>query len=808
MNCSAATALRAGAPPRRIGRFALLEQIGRGAQATVWRAHDERLDREVALKLLRADADTAAVSRWLLEARAVSRLAHPNIVPVFEADAGDGWSYLVFELVRGCTLGELRRRRGALPPREAAALMLGVLDALRAAHDQGIVHRDLKPSNVLVDAEGRARVMDFGIAARVADAGDGRIVGTPGYMSPEAARGMAPLPCMDVFSAGMLLADLLAGGPILREADPRRSIERVTREDLSLPAALAVDDALRAVVNRAIARDPALRYDSAGGLRDALMQWLDPGAAGDAGADADARGTLAFLLRRMRHRSDFPALSEAVVRIHRITSSEHESLGSLAGEIVKDVALTQKLLRLVSSAHFGGNAGGSVSTVSRAVALVGVAGIRNLALSLVLLEHMRDRDQASRLKAGFARALLAAQIAGEVARDAREREEAFLGAMFRHLGRLLAEFYFPDEAEHVRERAGDLPDDLDLAAQREQSAADEVLGIGYEALGLGVARSWGLPEGLQQCMRQWVVGPLPQRPAASPQERVRRLAILAHEAAALASHGAGRPLARLEPLVDRHGRALGFDLDELQRAVARAEAWLVQTAQAMGLPLPAAPRGSPDAAAETAATDADVLAAHTFDAIVRRASCGPQRAARPDAASRHALLAVGVQDATQALVEEKPQLGEQLRTILGALHRALRLRRVLFCARDQRGPDLCGRFGLGDDAMALAPHFEVPLRAVREGQGDLFASVCSSGTDTLIANARAPAIASRLPDWFHARIGAPAVLLLPLRRKGAPFALIYADLESETALEFDQTDFALMRALRNQAVLALRQHAG
>jgi len=205
---------------RRVGRFVLHEQLGRGAQATVWRAHDERLDRDVALKLLDPRADTVAVSQWLHEARAVSRLAHPNIVPVFEAAEDGGQAHLVFELVRGPTLAERLRKDGAMAPQAAVQLMLGVLDALVAAHAEGIVHRDLKPSNILIDGSGRPRVMDFGIAARVADNSDGRIIGTPGYISPEAAAGAPPAASMDLFSAGMVLAEMLAGRPLLRISHP------------------------------------------------------------------------------------------------------------------------------------------------------------------------------------------------------------------------------------------------------------------------------------------------------------------------------------------------------------------------------------------------------------------------------------------------------------------------------------------------------------------------------------------------------------------------------------------------------------
>ncbi|HET7526776.1 MAG TPA: protein kinase, partial [Burkholderiaceae bacterium] len=118
---------RAGA---RVGRFVLVDLLGRGAQAVVWRANDQRLDREVALKLLSPGAQSTSVHQWLHEARAVSRLSHPNIVPVFEADEADGQPYLVFELVQGHTLADALRRSGALPERAAATLLLGVLEAL------------------------------------------------------------------------------------------------------------------------------------------------------------------------------------------------------------------------------------------------------------------------------------------------------------------------------------------------------------------------------------------------------------------------------------------------------------------------------------------------------------------------------------------------------------------------------------------------------------------------------------------------------------------------------------------------------
>ncbi len=408
---------------RRIGRFELQRLLGKGAQASVWLAHDPRLQRDVALKLMAGGADADAVSEWMQEARAVSRLKHPNIVPVFEADEAGGQPYLVFEYVDGQTLSAQVQRDGAMPPRRAVELMIGVLDALAEAHAQGIVHRDLKPSNVLIAKDGRARVMDFGIAARVSGGADGRIVGTPGYLSPEAARGEAPSPRMDVFSAGVMLAELISGQRLLLERDSMRALQRVQQEDMTLAAEVDVDDALRSIVQRALSRNPVERHDSAAILRDALSQWLQASAAVALVPPTDGgggHGTLEFLLRRMRHKSDFPALGDSVVRIQRAATSETESLASLSAEILQDVALTNKLLRMVNSAHFRHAGGGTISTVSRAVALIGFAGVRNLALSLVLLEHMQNKQHATQLKEEFLRALMAGTLAGELAPLARE----------------------------------------------------------------------------------------------------------------------------------------------------------------------------------------------------------------------------------------------------------------------------------------------------------------------------------------------------------------------------------------------------
>ena len=803
MNTSATTT-------RRIGRFALQRVLGKGAQATVWLAHDERLDRDVAVKILNPGADEASVHQWLHEARAVSRLAHPNIVPVFEADDIDGHSCLVFEFVDGPTLAQAVRNRGALPAHEAVQAIMGVLDALAAAHAQGIVHRDLKPSNILVGKDGRARVMDFGIAARVATGGDGRIVGTPGYMSPEAARGDAPTPAMDVFSAGVVLAEMLGGVPLLRERDPWVAVRRVQEEDMLLAPSAQVDDTLRAIVQRALSRDASHRFADAAAMLRALAQWCKP-AATDA---PQASGTLDFLLRRMRHKTDFPALSSAVGRIQRVANSERESLASLSNEILKDVALTNKLLRMVNSAHFSQAAGGGVSTVSRAVALVGFAGIRNMALSVVLLEHMNDKAHANVLKTEFLRSLMAGHLAGELSTAGRESEEAFIGALFQNLGRLVTEFYLPEEAQQIRSlvkpvtsQGAALAPPLD-----ETTASARVLGMPYEELGLGVAKAWGLPDSLRTSMRK-PVGDPPTRPVAAGPEHVRWLASAANEVADVLLASDPADADRLVSAVaERHARALGLTPDGLRHAASAARDKVAQMAEAMAIDLaPSSPArrllGKTHASESRDPDSLTNLQLHATRETANLATADEPTlvvATRPREVVTQ-MLSAGIQDITNSMVADGFKLNEVLRMVLETMFRALNFRCVIFCLRDPKTETLTGRFGLGDRTAELAPLFKVPLRLGPGEKPDLFTAVCLKGADTLITDASTSNIAERLPGWHRAHVRAPAFLLLPLAMKGAPFALIYADKATPGEIDLDEKELNLLRTLRNQAVMAFRQ---
>jgi serine/threonine protein kinase len=797
----------AAARPVQLARFELLREIGHGTQARVWLAHDPRLDREVAIKLLTLGGDRQAQAASLSEARAVSRLSHPNIVPVFEADEHRGQPYLVFEYVEGPTLAQALRVQPVREAAEAVALMLGVLDALEAAHDQGVVHRDLKPSNVLLGHDGRPRVMDFGIAARTVSgqAGAvGRVVGTPGYLSPEAARGASPVPAMDVFSAGALLGEMLCGRPLLQEADAARAVARVQTEDLLLPDAPAVDGRLRSIVQRALARDAALRYDSARAMKVDLQAWLNPETAPAAMAGG-GHATLEFLLRRMRHRTDFPALSSAVARIQRVATSETESIRALTEEILQDVALTHKLLRLVNTAHYSAVSQGGVGTVSRAVALVGFSGIRNMALSLVLLEHMPDKAHATQLKFEFVRALMVGMLASELAPQGPSGEEAFLGALFQNLGRLLTEYYLPEEALQIRQQLGS---DTAAPAARE-AAAQRVLGIGFDELGGGVARAWGLPETLQRALRS-PVGELPvkdgERAALQGVERLRWLGRSANALVDALQTGLADPQA-CHRAAEVHAPVLGVPVAAVMAATDTARQRLIEAVQVLGLVLPpgsaarrlieapAPPRAVPSAQAGAHAdANAGADLAPSNDAV-QWGLTAPMPLPEP----AQEVLEKALVAAQDALAERSMDVSELLHLVLDTLHRALNLRNVVLCLREPgQGGRLVGRLGLGPGGSELNTAFRFTPDAT--ATTDIFALVCARGADLLVADAGK--VAARLPGWYRRRIDAPTFLLLPLMVKGSAIGLIYADKARVGSLVLGEKELTLVRSLRDQVTLA------
>ncbi|PYQ02213.1 MAG: hypothetical protein DMF82_16700 [Acidobacteria bacterium] len=289
------------------GRYEILSPLGRGGMGAVYRAHDRVLDETVALKVLRGDVASGPEMqrRFRSEIKLARRVAHPSVCRIYEYGEDGPRQYISMELVEGTNLKEVLKARGALPAEQAYELAAQVADGLEAIHRVGIVHRDLKTLNVMIDAHGAAKVMDFGIAKRVAGEGTpapsgSYVVGSPEYMSPEQARGQPVDFRSDIYALGIIVFELFTGRVPFRGETPVATLlmHLETPPPLEGPAAAAIPASLRPVLRKALAKDPADRYAGAREMADALRaaRGAPPGATALPAASPTRRGALVALI--------------------------------------------------------------------------------------------------------------------------------------------------------------------------------------------------------------------------------------------------------------------------------------------------------------------------------------------------------------------------------------------------------------------------------------------------------------------------------------------------------------------------------
>ncbi len=294
------------------GRYRLDAQIGAGGMSTVYRAFDVNLERRVAIKLLHREmsADSDQLERFRREARAVAQLSHPHIVGVIDAGEDENRPYIVFEYVEGETLKDRIRRLGRLPVDESLAYAIEIARALGCAHVHEIVHRDVKPQNVLLDAEGSAKVTDFGIARSLRDDGltaDGRVLGTTDYVSPEQALGHDVDGQTDIYSLGVVLFEMLTGDVPFHGENQISVAMKHVREDLPDIQRIRpeVSATTAAVLDRMTDKDLEHRYADVPSLVADLEDALALEAARQGTSTGEATAVIRTLPARARRRLPF-----------------------------------------------------------------------------------------------------------------------------------------------------------------------------------------------------------------------------------------------------------------------------------------------------------------------------------------------------------------------------------------------------------------------------------------------------------------------------------------------------------------------
>ncbi len=783
---------------KKIGRFSIVRELGKGAQGAVYLAQDTQLERKVAIKTLRQGA-AQQTHKLLHEARIVSNLQHANIVPLYDAGEQQGEPYLVYAYVEGGTLARMLKD-GPLPPVKSAEIACQLLDALDYAHQQGVMHLDIKPANIMLGQRGLPMLMDFGIARLIheQEREGAEVSGSPQYMSPERISNGRVDASSDLYSVGMVLYEMVTGVAAYSGDNIFEVMNRVAHETVVKPSvhAPALHEKLEEVILKSCAKRKEDRYPDAATMRKALRQYL--GEGGEA-ASGDAHSTLEFLLRRMRSKSDFPALSGIISEINNIVASDTESAGNLARVILRDFALTNKLLRLVNTVSYG-QFGGNINTISKAVVIMGFETVRNIAMSLIMLEFMQNRSMAQQLKDEVVGAFFAGVVASELVagRPARDVEEVMICSMFHNLGRMLVIYYFFEEQQEITRL---VEQGLD-----EEQAAVRVLGLTYNELGIGVARNWNFPKRLLIGM-----GKLPQtekvRKPRSEEDDLKATVNLANELCAIAastspgekSQALNRLRNRYAEVTDISERKLGEAIDGgLKELSSRSMTLEINTARS---PLIGNIRKwsghTVEEPAEVRAEQNGLDGVHGIESALGDTAKAGTAGHVPDP---EAILGAGIQDVTNTLVEEF-NLNDLLLMVLETIYRGLGFKRALICIRDNRSNVMAARIGFGDDVSRVIPRFRFNLAF----EPDVFHLAIDKGADIIIENVQAPAMAGKIPAWYRGLVDAQSFVLLPVVVNKKAIGLFYADMQQADSLKLTEKQLSLLRTLRNQAVLAIKQ---
>jgi HD-like signal output (HDOD) protein len=561
-------------PARSLGRFELHQLLGRSGRTMVWRVRDPRVEQARALVMPRVQPQgTVALQQWLDHVRHASRLSHPRLAQAVDIGTHENWPYVAYDIGADATLFERLQPQGSAPA-DVARWMAQALDGLAFVHDAGLAHHDVQLHMVLLGAHG-ARVM--GLAAGCpppGENGDRERTGPGRTMSvdPQQLGRQRDAAERDVIGVGLALHHLLAGQPALDEPDIGAVIERLPphgRDLVRLPWNIPrpVPEPLRVIVNRAADRQARQRYRSARTLARALEGWIEADAQNDG-------GPLAHLLDRVRRNGALPALPDAPVRAARLASMLHERTDELAELVLGDMALAFEILRTVNSAQVRGTqaaGNGPVLTVRRAIALIGVDGVRQAARALRPWPGPLAESAAEDLRGVMDHAARCGRVAQALRPAGYDGEVVYLLAVAQNLGRLALQYHFPDEAAQVRRlmqpAAAEKPGEREQPGMDEETAGLAVLGIGVEAMGLAVARHWGLDDTVLQMIRRVPRG-TPVRAIERDEDLLRTVASAANEAVDAAMLSPGAATTAIDRVAQRYARPLGVSPKDLRGALA------------------------------------------------------------------------------------------------------------------------------------------------------------------------------------------------------------------------------------------------
>lgn len=516
-----------------------------------------------------------------------------------------------------------------------------------------------------------------------------------------------------------------------------------------------------------------------------------PAAAGNAGAARQ------LLLQKISQNEDLPALGRTVARVVQLTSSDDKAQSELTYFILSDVALTQKILRLANTVFYRTANSTPVTTISRAIFVLGFDLIKTSALAMLLVDRLSDREHAHSVHAELMQALYASVIGREMARKSPYQggEEAAISALFKNLGRLLV-------AAHDHALYSKLIGLIETEGLSPAQASMQVLGCSLDMLAESVLQEWQIPHPIIRAL-----APLPAgvpKPAKNRQEWMQQVAAFSTEAAHLLPRaGAADAAERSATLLARYGAALNLDpgsIDQMFNSAGREINMLLESMQ-----LELAPAASPAAAPALAVTVAPGAPTLPDELLMVHGNAGDGQtgASYPSGKpfNAGALLLAGMQDVTQVMASGRSKVNEIILLAMETLYSSMGFHFAAICIKDQKSGQYRARMAMGKNHAVRQAGFVFPAASA----GDIFHLALENDADLIIADATTSKITALLPDW-HRKLQADtrSFIVLPLVVRSVPLGLLYADRTTLAPEGVSSDEAALIKALKGQVLAALQ----
>lgn len=500
------------------------------------------------------------------------------------------------------------------------------------------------------------------------------------------------------------------------------------------------------------------------------------------------------LLAKIKEDKGLPTLGAAISKVVEITSSGEDSVADLAHFVLSDIGLTQKILRLSNTIHYRTTASVPVTTISRAIFLLGFNAVKTSATAMLLVDCFSDKKQAQSVRKELVHALCASIMARELSQMSKfpDTEEVAVAALFKNIGRVLVASFDHSLYQQIQSQQALNPGMADVAIKN-------LLGCSYERFGESVLQEWKIPETIIQAL-----APLPGGELKKTEHRSDWLKQVASFSDALAEmlvsgdqqFSAKSMSQRCEPLLKRFGKALELGSSQLEQILLRVEKETRELANSMDLAMPSATFSE----APVEVLDTDPLSEFTLQSFASDQTQEVKRYPSGKPTNARDLLLAGVQDVTQMLASDQSKLSDMILLVLETLYSAMGFRLATACLRDAQNARYMSRVSIGERYAEVQKGFVFPAQA----ENTLFHLAMNNNADLMISDAMVPKIQNMLPAWHKKLLPETrSFIVLPLVVQQKSLGFFYADrvVTADEGVPHDET--ALIKTLKSQLVAAM-----